>query len=102
MLSDRRVYHARILGFKRSKIDIFCKKNTRNTRASEYPILNYSTIKSAQYEKSLHVFVARCWNELDDRYKSCESLSIFKSEMKKLLEETIPKDKVNLFQNFRI
>ena len=95
MLSERRKYHARILGFKYSKFEYLCVKPNRATRANQSPILFYSFIHSAAYEKSLEVFVAREWNRLVPDKREIDSLNKFKIQMKALLVATIPKNVLN-------
>ena len=96
-LSDRRLYHAHVLGFKRAVNPSFCNVHIRQTRNNEYPVLKYSHVKSSSYEKSLLVFVARSWNDLDNIHKSYDSLSKFIDAMKIILRNSIPSNQVNVF-----
>ena len=88
-LQDRRIYHAQIYGFKQSqKVDAL-NIRPRNTREAQAPLLKYSNIVLTSYEKSLEVFIAQTWNDLDKVYRNIVDISSFKTEMKTLLSKKI-------------
>ena len=91
-LSDRRVYHAQIYGFKQSKKVDLLNIRPRNTREAMAPLLKYSNIVLTSYEKSIEVFVAQTWNGLDKDLRNIVDLSSFKLKMKELLAA-----KINLY-----
>ena len=97
MLKDRRVYHARIRGFKVAGNILSRVPVLRTTRANRSPLLKYNTIHAASYERSLEVVVARAWNALSPENRSIEQISVFKKEMKDLMFKSIPKNTVNLY-----
>ena len=88
-LCDRRIYHAQVYGFKQSKKIDALNIRPRNTREAQAPLLKYSNIVLTSYEKSLEVFIAQTWNELDKKYRNIVDISSFKTEMKALLIKKI-------------
>ena len=90
MLSQRRIFHARIYAFKRSSNEKYVQPKVRNTRYNMAPILKYSHIHCAAYEKSVEVVCAREWNALNVKTRSLDNMDDFKKQMKTLLENTIP------------
>ena len=90
MLSQRRLYHTRLYGFKRSRKDMYKQEKVRFTRMSSAPLLKYSHIHCASYEKSVEVSCGREWNALNVKTRKIETFEEFKNEMKILLEQSIP------------
>ena len=64
MLNERRKYHARIIGYKKSKIPRYCAYNRYPTRAFTATVLKYHTVHTASYERSLEVYISQQWNAL--------------------------------------
>ena len=89
-LEDRRVYHQRVYGYKRAQNPQYIDNRLRVTRAAQAPVLFYSLIHAASYERSIEVSVARAWNDLHHTVRNTENISQFKALMKVLLEQTIP------------
>ena len=98
MLIERRNYHARILGFKRSKFPTKCVSVNRQTRANQAPLLKYHLIHCAAYERSIEVDVSRKFNKLSPVIRSIDTIAEFKREMKIILKNTIPKNAKNVYQ----
>ena len=97
MLVERRLYHSRIRGFKVTRVESNLVRVVRTTRANTAPLLKYNIIHSAAYERSIEVVVARAWNGLPKETRNIERISVFKSEMKKSLEDSIPKNTINMY-----
>ena len=98
MLDQRRIYHARVQGYKLTKHHENCAINPYRTRAFEAPVLKYNVIHTAAYERSIEVFVAQTWNALEPEMRNAESLSDFKKMAKKMLNNQIPRNKINLYE----
>ena len=88
-LHDRRIYHARVYGFKRSRKEEFLNIRPRNTRIAIAPLLNYGTIHVRSYEKSIEVFIAQTWNALTPHEREIEAISSFKTSMKEKMKDII-------------
>ena len=88
-LCDRRLYHAKLYGFKRSKKEEFINVRPRITRIATAPLLYYDIIHASSYENSVEVFTAQAWNALPPSARDTESISSFKKLMKKELKVTV-------------
>ena len=97
MLNERRSYHAKIQGFKSAKKTENCATNAYRTRAFTAPVLKYNVIHTAAYQRSLEVYVSQTWNALNPDMRNTESISQFKKLAKKILADTIPKNRQNIF-----
>ena len=98
VLRERRNYHARILGFKRSKFPTNCININRHTRANQTPLLYYHLVHCAAYERSIEVDVSRKFNKLSPVLRSIDTIAKFKKEMKSILNNTIPVNVQNVYQ----
>ena len=76
----------------------YCAINPYRTRAFDAPILKYNIIHTASYKSSIEVYVVQTWNALDPDMRNAESLSEFEKLAKAMLQERIPKNKVNLYE----
>ena len=89
-LRNRRIYHQRLYGFKRSRCQNFLDRRVRVTRAAQGPVLFFSLVHSASYDESVEVTVGRAWNSLHHTIRNIEDLQMFKNRMKILMSNTIP------------
>ena len=88
-LRNRRIYHQRLYGFKRSRRPEFLDRRLRVTRAAQGPVLFYSLVHSASYDESIEVTVGRSWNNLHHTIRNIDP-QLFKNRMKLLMSNTIP------------
>ena len=89
-LEVRRKFHTKIQAKKRSMNIDYLEIPFRPTRFNAAPVLKYSTIKCAAYEKSPGVRMAQLWNSLDMDLRLLEECNRFKALAKDEMNSTIP------------
>ena len=92
LLSDRRIYHIRLLAFKRvHKGKEYIQSVTRTIRANVAPLLKYLIIHATSYEHSPEVICAQVWNRQPPNVRMVETIGEYKSLAKDVLVGLIPK-----------
>ena len=79
---------------KKSRNNKFVDIRPRHTRAAVAPLLKYSHIVLTSYEHSLEVSTAQVWNTLLPRQRNIQEISVFKREMRSVLQ-----DKIDAYNN---
>ena len=76
--------------FKRAQTEKYLEKKLRVTRYANAPSLAYTTIHCTAYEHSPLVTLAQSWNALSSETRNIVDFQLFKSNMKEVLNATIP------------